>query len=176
MTPGSVRRALHAAHALTSLLLIATGLLLGYPDLRSALVGGYGRQILDGHLWISWVFLGAPVVAGAVAGRPLLRDLARRLGPPDPPLVWRKIHIVASLAMTILLGASGGVLWLDLDLPLPALDAALDLHVAATWLLAASIPVHLVLAWRKIVARTGEILGLVPDSRLHPPFFDEDDG
>ena len=95
--------ALHAAHALTSLLLIATGLLLGYPDLRSALVGGYGRQILDGHLWIGWAYLGAPVVAGAVAGRPLLRDLARRLGPPDPPFVWRKLHIVASLAMTILL-------------------------------------------------------------------------
>ena len=65
MTPGAVRRALHAAHALTSVLLIATGLLLGYPDLRSALVGGYGRQILDGHLWIAWGFLGASVVAGA---------------------------------------------------------------------------------------------------------------
>jgi cytochrome b subunit of formate dehydrogenase len=176
MTPGSVRRALQAAHALTSLLLIATGLLLGDPDFRSALVGGYGRQILEGHLWIGWGFLGAPAVAGVVAGRPLLRDLVRRLGPPDPPLVWRKIHIVASLAMTILLGASGWVLWMDLDLPLQALDATLELHVAATWLLAASIPVHLVIAWRKIVTRMGEILGLVPESRLHPPFFDEDDG
>jgi hypothetical protein len=118
---------------------------------------------------------GAPVVAGAVAGRPLLRDLARRLGPPDPPLAWRKIHIVASLAMTIVLGASGGVLWIGVDLPPSVLDGALEAHVAATWLLAVSIPVHLAIAWRKLVARTGEILGLAPDSRLDPSLFDDED-
>ncbi|MDH3214186.1 MAG: cytochrome b/b6 domain-containing protein [Myxococcales bacterium] len=174
MTPGAVRRALHAAHSLTSVLLIATGLLLWDPDLRARLVGGYGRQVLDGHLWIGWVFLAAPIVAVVVAARPILRDLARRLGPPDPPFAWRKVHIVASLAMTFLLGASGLVLWVDLDLPIAALDAALEVHLAATWLLTASIPVHLVVARRQIVARTRGILGLVPESELRPPFFDED--
>jgi cytochrome b subunit of formate dehydrogenase len=176
MTPGAVRRALHAVHAITSVLLIATGLLLWDPDLRALLVGGYGRQILDGHVWIGWGFLGAPALAAVLAARPLLRDLGRRLGPPDPPLAWRKVHIVATLAMTLVLGASGVVLWADVDLSLAALDATRDAHVAASWLLTASIPVHVVVAWRPMVGRVREILGRVPESELRPPFFEEEDG
>ena len=78
MTPGAVRRALHAAHALTSVLLIATGLLLWDPDLRARFVGGYGREILEAHLWVGALLLGAPILAGLLAGRVLLRDLLRR--------------------------------------------------------------------------------------------------
>lgn len=175
MTPGPVRRALHATHTAASVLLIATGLLLSYPDLRGRLVGGYGREILDAHLWIGAALIAAPCVAGLLAGRLLLRDLVRRLGPPDPTFAWAKVHIVATLAMTSLLVATGLLLWLDFDLPTAVLDLATTSHVAATWLLVASIPLHVVLARRKIVARTREILGLVPASELLPPFFDEDD-
>ena len=175
MTPGTIRRGLHAVHASVSVLLIATGLVLGDADLRARLVGGYGREILEAHLWLGAGLLAAPVLAGLVAGRALLRDLLRRLGPPDPPFAWAKVHIVASLVMTFLLGGSGLLLWADRGLSPDVLDLATAVHVAVTWLLAASIPVHLVVAWRKIVSRTREILGLVPASELGTEFFDLDD-
>jgi cytochrome b subunit of formate dehydrogenase len=175
MTPGAVRRIFHATHAAASLLLIATGLLLWDADLRARLIGGYGRQILETHLWLGSGLLVAPVLAGLVAGGPLLRDLARRLGPPDPPFAWVKVHIVGSLVMTLLLGGSGLLLWADLDLSPAVLDLATAVHLALTWLLAASIPIHLVLARRKIVLRAREILGLVSASELGTSFFDQDD-
>ena len=55
------------------LLLLASGLLLTEPDLRAKLVGGYGREIMEIHLWSGWVFLGAPLLALALAPHPLLR-------------------------------------------------------------------------------------------------------
>ena len=36
MTPGGIRRALHAAHAGTSVALVATGALIHWPELRLA--------------------------------------------------------------------------------------------------------------------------------------------
>jgi cytochrome b subunit of formate dehydrogenase len=174
MTPGAIRRALHGTHTLTCLLLIVTGLLVWDADLRARLVGGYGREILDLHVWIGWGFLAAPLLAALAAARPLLRDLARRLGPPDPPLVWRKVHIVGTLAMTFLLSVSGLLLWADLNLSLALLDASTEVHLATTWVLTASIPVHLVLARRKIVARVREMLGRVPESELDPRRSGED--
>ena len=162
MTPSTVRRSLHLGHALTSILLIATGLLISYPDLRGSLVGGYGREILDWHLWVGWVFMALPLLALAVAARPVLRDLRRRLGPPDPVFAWRKIHIVATLVLTFLVSLSGVVLWVDWKLPLALIDAMLEIHVITTWTLLFSIPVHVVLAWRKTVARVREMLGIDP--------------
>lgn len=175
MTPGTVRRSFHTAHASVSLLLIATGLFLWDPDLRAQLVGGYGREILDAHLWLGVGLLGVPILAGLLAARPLLRDLVRRLGPPDPPYAWAKLHIVASAVVTSLLGGSGLLLWFDLDLSPATLDLATELHLALTWLLIASIPVHLVMARRKVVSRARELFGRVPVSERRAPEFDEDE-
>ena len=60
MTASLVRRALHAAHAGVSLLLLATGLLLGSPDLRARLLGGYGREVAQWHDLGAYAFLGVP--------------------------------------------------------------------------------------------------------------------
>lgn len=147
-----VRRGLHATHALTSLILLATGVLLWEPDLRARLVGGFGREILQAHMWAGWVFIAAPGLAGLLAARLLLGDLTRRLGPPDG-LTWKKFHIVTSLVLGGVLSATGVLLWIDLDLSVAWLDRLADLHLAATWVLAATLPLHLFSARRKILAR-----------------------
>jgi cytochrome b subunit of formate dehydrogenase len=158
MSPVGIRQALHHIYTLVSLVLIATGLLLAEPDLRARLVGGYGRQILDLHLWAGWVFLGVPLLALVLAARPLLRDLWRRLGPPDG-ITWRKIHIVFSLVTGIVFAATGVLLWLNPRLPLAVIDVMLEIHEVFMWLMIVALAVHLVAAWRKTVTRTREILG-----------------
>ena len=159
MSPVRIRFALHLIYALAVLVKLASGLLLTEPDLRAKLVGGYGREIMDIHLWSGWVFLGAPLLALALATRPLLRDLRQRLARPDG-ITWRKTHIVVTLSVGIILSLSGVLLWLDLGLPLAFTDLMLDLHDVLIWLVIAALSAHLVAARRKILLRTRRILGL----------------
>ena len=159
MNPAFIRRALHLVYALAVLVKVVSGLLLTEPDLRARLVGGYGREIMEIHLWSGWVFLGAPLLALALAARPLLRDLRRRLGPPGG-ITWRKIHIVVTLSLGISLSVSGVLLWLDLGLPLAFSDLMLDVHDLLIWAVIAVLSAHLVAARRKILRRTRQIFGV----------------
>jgi cytochrome b subunit of formate dehydrogenase len=159
MTPARIRCALHLTYALAVLVKVASGLLLTEPDLRAKLVGGYGREIMDIHLWSGWIFLGAPLLALALGTRPLLRDLRRRLRRPDG-ITWRKIHIVVTLSVGIILSLTGVLLWLDLELPLAFADLMVEVHDLLIWVVIAALSAHLVAARRKILLRTRRILGL----------------
>jgi cytochrome b subunit of formate dehydrogenase len=171
MSPIGIRRAIHHIYTLAALVLLATGALLTWPDLRARVIGGYGREILDIHLWAGWIMLGLPALF-LVAARPIWRDLLRRLGPPDG-ITWRKIDIVLSLVAGLLLAVSGVILWLDLGLSVAVIDATLFVHQALSWLILGALVVHIVAAWRKTVVRTREILGLEPGPRF--PFEVDDD-
>jgi hypothetical protein len=157
MSPVGIRQAFHHLYTAALLFLVATGLLLGQADLRARLVGGYGRQILDLHLWVGWIFLALPLLVLLLAARPLLRDLLRRLGPPDG-VTWRKVHIVVTLAAGIVLGGTGLMLWLDSGFPLAVTDVAVEIHEIASYLVIGILGLHLVAARRKIVARSREIV------------------
>jgi cytochrome b subunit of formate dehydrogenase len=161
MSPTAIRQAIHHIYTLLALVLLATGALLTWPDLRAQVIGGYGREILDVHLWAGWVMLGTPALL-LLAARPIWRDLLRRLGRPDG-ITWRKINSVLSLAAGVLLAVSGVLLWLDLGLSLAVIDAALFVHQALSWLILGALAVHIVAAWRKTVVRTREIPGLEPE-------------
>ena len=146
------RRLVHATHAGATLVLLATGLLLQEPDWRARLVGGYGRELADIHEWVGVLFAAIPLMALLRAGRPLLRDARRRLGPPDP-VGWEKTHIVVSLAGGLLLAATGVVLWFDRAFPLVLSDVALEVHAVLTWVFVAALLIHLVVARRKIASK-----------------------
>ena len=152
-----IRWTLHLIYAFAVLVKVASGLLLTEPDLRAKLVGGYGREIMDIHLWSGWVFLGAPLLALVLAARPLLRDLRRRLGRPDG-ITWRKIHIVVTLSVGIIPSLTGVLLWLDLGLPRAYTDMTLEVHDVLIWVVIAALSAHLVAARRKILVRTRQIL------------------
>jgi cytochrome b subunit of formate dehydrogenase len=151
MTPAATRRLLHTVHGVTTLALLVTGWLIQWPDLRAQLVGGYGRELARFHLWFGWAFAAAPLLAGGAAGA-LFADLQQRLGPPDP-ITWRKLHIVITGVASVLLTASGIILWRFHELPLIVQDVSLEIHIWATWVVAASLPVHLVVARLKIAER-----------------------
>ena len=61
--PVWVRHALHHVYAATAIPLMITGVFLTLPDLRARFIGGYGREILDLHLWAGWLFLAVPPIA-----------------------------------------------------------------------------------------------------------------
>ncbi len=169
----SIRRALHVVHALTALALLATGLLIGFPDLRARLLGGYGRELAEIHVWTGIAFIAAPALALAAVGPSMYRDLVRRLGPPDP-FTWKKLHIILTLAGGLLLTASGLLLWLDTGLPLVVSDVALEVHEVLTYMLAAAIPVHLFAGRRKIVERARALVGRGPRFECEfPPQSDD---
>jgi cytochrome b subunit of formate dehydrogenase len=153
---------LHAIHVVTSLVLLATGFLLEFPDLRARVVGGYGREIARVHNWVGLAFVVAPALVLAIAARPLLGDLRLRLTPPEG-LTWPKLHILATLVFSLLLVVSGFFLWVDWDLPLMVLDAMLETHIVVTWLLVASILVHLFAARRESAARVRALFGRETD-------------
>jgi len=164
MTSATTRRLLHASHGITTLPLLATGFLIQWPDLRAQVVGGYGRELAEIHLWFGGAFAAAPLLAVGAAGA-LFADLRQRLGPPDP-ITWRKLHIVITVAASLLLSVSGIILWWFQDLPLIVQDVSLEIHIWATWAVALSLPVHLVVARRKIAERARLIRG------DEPPLFE----
>jgi cytochrome b subunit of formate dehydrogenase len=161
VSPIAIRRAIHRIYALAALVLLATGALLTWPDLRAQVIGGYGREVLDVHLWAGWVTLGTPLLL-SLAALPIWRDLRRRLGTPDG-ITWRKINIVLSLVAGVPLAVSGVMLWLDLGLSLAVIDAALFVHQALSWLILGALVVHIAANWRRTVVRTRAILGLESD-------------
>jgi cytochrome b subunit of formate dehydrogenase len=170
----AIRRTLHVVHTLTALALIATGLLIGFPDLRARLLGGYGRELADIHVWTGSAFIAAPALALALVGASLYRDLRRRLGPPDP-FRWKKFHILLTLVGGALLTASGILLWLDTGLPLAVSDAALAVHEWLTYVLAAALPVHLYSGRRKIAERVRALAGRGPRFESEFPATPADD-
>lgn len=160
MSPVGVRRALHGAHSLTTLVLLVTGFLIELPDLRAWAIGGYGRELATIHNWIGLAFIAAPALALAAAG-PLLRDLRQRMQ-LHRALSWTGIHAQVTALSTLLLSISGLLLWADLQLPLWALDASLEVHIALTWLLAASLPVHLFMARHRLGLLASRLLERLP--------------
>jgi cytochrome b subunit of formate dehydrogenase len=171
MNLAGLRRGLHAAHALTSLALLATGALIHWPESRAWLLGGYGLALASWHEWTGLAFMAAPLVPLALAARPLGRDLSGRLTAPGP-VSWRKLHIGLTLGLTFVLSLSGVALWLQEHLSTALADLALEAHVWASWGIAASIPVHLFAARAKIAEIVLVRLGLRPPPEADP-FFDE---
>ncbi|GIW40826.1 MAG: hypothetical protein KatS3mg076_1403 [Candidatus Binatia bacterium] len=140
MNPSQARTTLHLLHLLPFLVLLATGLLLRNPDLRSALVGGYSLVLRRVHLWAAIAFCALPL---PVFFRHGVRTLvAVRAGPPVRTR-WRRIHTAATLGFSSALAATGFLLSADLHLPERLLTEARSLHAACAVSAALLLVVHL---------------------------------
>jgi cytochrome b subunit of formate dehydrogenase len=157
--PVLVRHALHHVYAAVAIVLMVTGVFLTLPDLRARVIGGYGREILDIHLWVGWVFLATPPVALLLGRRDLLAALRERL---SEGRAWRRAHMASVVIAGFLLGLTGIVLWLDLELSRTLADLVSNVHEWLSWFVIAELCVHVVVAWRKTYERTRMLLGLAP--------------
>ncbi len=159
MPAGSVRRGLHIAHATTAIVLVATGLLILLPELRSQTIGGYGQETGQIHVYAGLAFAAAPLLACLWVPRGLLTAPWERTRPHDFQSTWRRTHIIVSLIASAALTVSGLVLWLGVDLPTEQWDAADQVHVICHWVVTATIPLHLVASRRGIARRLGQLIG-----------------
>lgn len=157
------RRLLHSSHAVTTLVLLASGALLQAPDLRAGLVGGYGREVSLVHRVAGVLFVVVPLAVLLRAARPLARDALRRLRPPDP-LAWRQVHLALSLGITPLLVVTGLLPWLGDRIPTAVGDVALEAHAALAWMFLAMLAAHLLAVRRKLGARLRDLR----EGRSHP--------
>ena len=157
--PAWVRHALHHVYATMAIALMITGVFLTLPDLRGRLLGGYGRETLQLHLWAGWVFLAVPPLALLLGRRDLLTALRERLTEGRP---WRRFHMASVLIAGFLLGLTGIVLWLDLELSRTLADLTSNVHEWLSWFVIAELGVHVVVAWRKTYERARMLLGLSP--------------
>ncbi len=159
MPAGPVRRGLHAAHAVTAVVLVVTGLLILLPEMRSQTIGGYGQETGRIHVYVGLAFAVAPLVAWLWAPRGLLAAPWERTRARDFRSTWRRTHIIISLVASAALTASGLVLWLGVDLPVELWDAADQVHVICHWVVTASIPLHLAMSRRGITRRLRQLIG-----------------
>ena len=154
-----VRHALHHTYAITAIVLMITGVFLTLPDVRGRLLGGYGRETLQVHLWAGWVFLAVPPLALLLARSGLVAALRERL---TEGRLWHRFHMASVLIAGFLLGLTGVVLWLDIELSRTLSDLTSNVHEWLSWFVIAELGVHVVVAWRKTYERTRMLLGLSP--------------
>jgi hypothetical protein len=68
------------------------------------------------------------------------------------------LHVGHAVTVVVLV-VSGVLLWIEADLPIPLLDASLEVYLVLTWILGFSVPLYVFLARRRIGARTREVFG-----------------
>lgn len=143
--PGLMWRTSHMAHAATFLGLLATGLLLFSPTIRSRLIGGYALQVRSIHCWVGVAF----AVATVPFLRPVLRPWrcsARGGAAAVAPWRWRYAHLLFTVAAGVTFTASGLLLWQQHRFGLALADASAWVHLWLTYLAAGVLTVHLAIA------------------------------
>jgi cytochrome b subunit of formate dehydrogenase len=140
MNPAIARPLLHTVHLLTFLILLATGLMLFSPTLRSTVTGGYSLVLYEIHCWSGVAFVVLPMFVVLRFGP---RSIHSR--PPEATLraLWQGLHAVITVLLGGVLAVTGFVLWAQDSLPQRMVDSSLQLHGLFTWIVAAAFAVHL---------------------------------
>ncbi len=139
-TRSAARALVHAAHALTFIVLMATGVLIFVPELRELATGGYSLLIRQIHRWTGVAFIVVPLAAMASAGTEVV-FLRGAEGTPRNRL--KAVHVAASVIMTALFTGTGLVLWATSSFGESVVDASYLLHDWLTYAAAALLAAHL---------------------------------
>lgn len=144
------QRALHAAHLLTFVTLLATGLLLLFPELRASLIGGYSLVVRSVHCWVGVAFVVLPAALLAAGG---LGALAAAPTAVALRALWRRLHVWATVLLGALFTVTGAILWADADVSELIHDGSRATHNWLTWAGTGLLGVHLL---ELAAARLGE--------------------
>jgi cytochrome b subunit of formate dehydrogenase len=137
----------HLIHAFTFFVLLATGILLFSPTIRSRVVGGYSLSLGMIHWWTGIAFV---LVTLPVARHPfrLARNGSGR-GAPSPEergRHWRRFHLLFTLGSAVVFTATGLVLWFRGSFSLEITDASATIHLWLTYLATMIFAAHLTAA------------------------------
>lgn len=135
------RHLLHGVHTVAFVLLLASGLLLFVPELRSLATGGYSQHLRQLHRWSGVAFAALPAAilvgygAGAVAIRTEPRTVRGR---------WKRFHLAAIAIMTAVFTITGVMLWSPAAFSDATLDVTRALHERLMFVAAAFLGAHVI--------------------------------
>ena len=152
MNVQDTQRWIHRVNSTAALVLLITGVMHTLPDIRSLLIGGYGRLIADIHLWTAAVFICSPILGLMLNGGSILNNVRIRVF-KDPVWHWRRINLTCTVTICFSQACAGTMIWIDTMYPLPlaALDVLFFVHHIGAWYIGLMLPVHLWMARRAIV-------------------------
>ncbi len=150
-----VRRWVHRSNGTLAILLLFTGGLVTFPDVRAALIGGWGQMLSDVHVFSGFIFVTVPLLALLWKGSDLLDNLKKRILSSNK-VHWRRVHLGVALLSASIMALTGPVMWLDarFEFPVLIMDVIFFIHLTAAWVVGLSLPLHLWMA-RHAIARTG---------------------
>lgn len=141
MPPALARPVLHTLHMLTFVILLATGVLMISPELRTAFTGGYSLVIRRAHLWSGVAFAVLPGIVVFPLG---MRNVFVAPADRTARTFWQGLH----LAITILIGAvftaTGFAIWEEGLVSEPLADFSRSTHNWLTWVAAGLLGLHLI--------------------------------
>lgn len=147
----------HLAHAATFLVLLATGVLLFSPTIRSRVVGGYSLHLRSIHCWTGIAFALATLPFVPHAFRLATKGSAQAPGSRGAGLLhWRCAHLLFTLAAGAAFTVSGLLLWQQGHFALALADASATVHLWFTYAAAVAFAVHFtvaMIAWRALPER-----------------------
>lgn len=143
---------IHRVNTSLALLLLATGLLHTFPDVRRSLMGGYELVIADTHLWTGALFIVFPLLVLACSQKSMVHHLRGRMFKAER-WNWRRINLTFSVHVCVFQAIAGFLIWSDNYFTYPVLlvDGLFLLHQGGAWYIGLLIPLHLWMARRAII-------------------------
>ncbi len=162
ITSFEIRRWVHRFVGTAVLVLLLTGALVTFPDVRTALIGGRGQLLSDIHMWIGFILIGAPIVALFMNGKEIYENIRQRMFEAETH-TWRRYHLSLTICISTLMALIGCILLIDskvIELPIVIMDLFFWIHLAGAWLLGGVLIIHLWMARRGIVRTLKQWFGL----------------
>lgn len=141
MPSALARPVLHTLHLLTFAILLATGVLMISPELRTAFTGGYSLVIRRAHLWGGVAFAVLPAIVVFPLG---MRNVFVATAERTPRTLWQGSHLIITIMIGAVFTATGLAIWEEGIVSESLADLSRSTHNWLTWVAAALLGLHLV--------------------------------
>jgi len=148
--------------------LVATGVLIQFPDLRAKLIGGYGQLLAAWHEWLGVAMVAIPVAAFALGPSAAIETVQLRSWRRDK-LGFHALNLWFTIVSGVVFIVTGFVLWFAGSFPDAAVDWSYDLHDWFSYALYVLLPLHVVTSFgrtvRNLRARLARLRAVVTGGR-----------
>lgn len=141
----------HWGHTLLVLVLITTGALIFFPDVRLFLFKGYSLVFSQAHRYSGALYI--PVTCAFITI--VLKNGNARNNIPARIMLWKSVHIKLLGITTLVFTLTGGALWFYPPVSVHMLDISALLHQIFTLILLIILLIHITLIFAKNNANNG---------------------
>ncbi len=135
----------HWGHTLLVLILLVTGALIFFPEVRLFLFSGYSLVFSQTHRYSGALYIPVTFAFIAIA----LKNGNKRRDIPAGIMSWKRTHIKILFITTIAFALSGISLWFSTLVSTRLLDVSAIIHQVFTLILLMILLLHLILIFAK---------------------------